>query len=265
MTVCTPWRVGNALNKLLAQFDAQWPGRSKASDGSIGDAAHQDEGACGSQHNSCCIKLSGIWIIRARDFTHDPASGADMGRVSEAMRLARDPRVRYIIFNRRITGPSYGWEWRAYSGSNPHDKHMHVSVWDDAARFDNTADWSFVARASVSTQEGDDMIVQVRNGDPNAGGIYAVSPGSVYHITAVDWAGFSPTPPFIKASWSFVAGMAAASVNVPPDTFTADEIALLAAAVAAQVVQDPGTPAQPADAAAIADAVATKLSERLAA
>jgi hypothetical protein len=34
------WRVARSLEVLLGQFNAACPGRSKASDGSIGDAAH---------------------------------------------------------------------------------------------------------------------------------------------------------------------------------------------------------------------------------
>jgi hypothetical protein len=141
VTICTPWRVGNSLNKLLDQANRHAPNRSKASDGSIGDAAHQAE-ACSSQHNSCCVKYLGVWIVRARDFTHDPAHGFDSFDFAERLRVGRDPRIRYVISNRRITGPNYGWTWHAYNGDDPHTNHAHVSVWDDAARFDNTADWA---------------------------------------------------------------------------------------------------------------------------
>jgi hypothetical protein len=156
MTVCTPWRVADSLNKLLTQINTGAPNRGKGSDGSIGDSAHQLEGACGSEHNSCCIKVNGVWIIRARDFTHDPAHGADMGKISEDLRKGRDPRTRYIIFNRRITGPNHNWNWDAYSGDSPHTEHMHVSTWNDQARFDNTAAWP-VFQGSTSTGGGSDM------------------------------------------------------------------------------------------------------------
>lgn len=153
MAICTPWRVGASLNKLLDQINAAAPARSKASDGSIGDSAHQAQGACASQHNSCCIRYNGVWIVRARDFTHDPAHGADMRVIAEQLRLSRDPRIRYIIFNRRITGPGYGWEWHPYDGDNPHDKHLHVSVFDDAARFDDTSPWTIAPQEEDMTPD----------------------------------------------------------------------------------------------------------------
>lgn len=138
MTICTPWRVANALEQLLAQVNAFAPNRNKGSDGSIGDPAHQTE-LCASQHNSCCIKVGGIWIIRARDFTHDPAGGFDSYAFAEQLRLSRDPRIRYVISNHRITSASRNWQWETYAGSDPHTNHAHVSTWDDQARFDDTS------------------------------------------------------------------------------------------------------------------------------
>ena len=152
MTICTPWRVGNSLNKLLDQVNKKAPNRKKGADGGIGDPAHQTE-LCASQHNSCCVKYNGIWIIRARDFTHDPAGGFDSYAFAEQLRLSRDPRIRYIISNHRITGPNYGWVWHDYNGSDPHTNHAHVSVWDDQPRFDNTADWRIEPPAKAAAQE----------------------------------------------------------------------------------------------------------------
>lgn len=155
MTICTPWRVANSLNQLLAQANALAPHRNKASDGSIGDPAHQAE-ACASQHNSCCVRVGGVWIIRARDFTHDPAGGFDSYAFAEQLRLSHDPRIRYVISNRRITSASRNWQWESYSGSDPHTNHAHVSVWDDQARFDDTSRaWRITAPGgSVSPAAG---------------------------------------------------------------------------------------------------------------
>lgn len=135
------WTVDRGLDKLLAQVNAAAPGRSKASDGSIGDPAHA---ATESDHNPETPPPAGNpdRQVDARDFTHDPGHGADMGVVSEAIRRSRDPRVSYVIFNRRIfSGPDgpQPWVWRTYDGSNPHDKHMHVSVRD--VIHDQTQDW----------------------------------------------------------------------------------------------------------------------------
>lgn len=200
MTVCTPWRVAASENVLLEQIDHLWPNRSKRSDGSIGDTAHQVE-QCSSQHNSCCIRLNGVWIIRARDFTHDPASGADMRKIWLAIIASRDDRVRYMIFNRQIVYPTprngYGaWVPQPYHGDDPHTGHLHLSVLDDPAKFDNTRAWAvggptppgvkpaIVKRGSMFTVQAEgDAAVFLTNGagathigpdlfaDLNAGGI----------------------------------------------------------------------------------------------
>lgn len=127
------WTVDPGLQVLLAQINAAAPNRSKASDGSIGDPAHQ---AGTSDHNPEYPAPAGnpAGEVDARDFTHDPRyAGSDMHQVTEAIRLSRDPRVAYVIWNRRIysgaAGPS-PWVWRGYAGDNPHDKHAHVSVRD---------------------------------------------------------------------------------------------------------------------------------------
>lgn len=129
-----PWYVDAALNRLLAQINAAAPNRSKASDGSIGDAAHA---AGHSDHNP-----ESDGSVDARDFTHDPSHGADMFFYSEILRLRRDPRISYIIFHGRITGPNYGWEWNPYQGDNNHNKHLHVSVNDKDEN--NDAEWNLM-------------------------------------------------------------------------------------------------------------------------
>lgn len=172
MAICMPWRVGKTLDKLLEQINQAAPNRSKASDGSIGDSAHQAQGACASQHNSCCIKYQGIWIVRARDYTHDPGHGCDIGAIFEQIRLSRDWRVRYMIFNSRITGPNHGWLWKPYTGDNPHDKHGHVSTFDDVARFDNVTAW----RIGAPVVE-DDMGKAMFARDEGTGQLYLVDAG----------------------------------------------------------------------------------------
>jgi len=126
------WRVARGLEVLLHQLDELAPNRSRASDGSIGDPAHQTRP---SDHNP-----DALGIVRARDFTHDP-DHADMGEFSEALRRSRDRRIAYAIFNRRIFSATVQpWLWRPYPGDNPHTKHLHVSVVATAVA-DDTTPW----------------------------------------------------------------------------------------------------------------------------
>jgi len=139
--------VDKGILKLRSQIDAAAPGRSKESDGTKGDPAHA---ARDSDHNPEDTEDSSDGNdpdnqVDAGDFTHDPAHGADMHVISESIRLSKDRRVLYVIFNSRIFSsyPVNGvpaWTWRPYTGSNKHTKHMHVSVVD--APNDYTADWS---------------------------------------------------------------------------------------------------------------------------
>lgn len=143
------WRVSRGLDQLLAQINGACPGRSKASDGSIGDAAHQ---GTKSDHNP-----DSEGVVRARDFTQDPAHGADMGIVSEALRQSRDPRIAYVIFNRRIFSSTVSpWVWRNYTGtSDPHTNHMHVSTVASDSIADSTRPWSIGVGGTPA--QGEDM------------------------------------------------------------------------------------------------------------
>lgn len=130
------WRVARSLDVLLAQLNKLAPSRSKKSDGSIGDAAHASRE---SDHNPY-IKLDGVGIVRARDFTHDPFGGLDCNWLAAVLVASDDPRIRYVIWNRRIWTPGRGWV--AYKGSNPHDKHLHLSVSEQPGWFDSTMPWA---------------------------------------------------------------------------------------------------------------------------
>lgn len=126
------WRLAKSLDKLRNQVNAAYPGRNKASDGTIGDAAHR---AGQSDHNP---DKNGV--VRALDLTHDMSSGMDAGALANAIIESRDPRVSYLIWNKKILVPSWpsGWTWQAYNGDNPHTKHIHISV---HGNFDDTKDW----------------------------------------------------------------------------------------------------------------------------
>ncbi|MCM1947221.1 hypothetical protein NC315_17835 [Streptomyces sp. G2] len=129
------WRVANSLETLRHQLDARFPGRSLAADGGIGDAAHQERGS-DSDHNP----WYGPGIVTARDFTHDPAHGLDIQQVADQLLGSRDPRVKYVIANRRIaTGRT--WQWGPYEGANPHEAHFHLSVVADPL-CDDAQNWN---------------------------------------------------------------------------------------------------------------------------
>ena len=138
-----PWRVAKALMHFRKQVNQLAPGRSKVSDGTIGDPAHQSRR---SDHNPH-IRDGGYGIVSALDITHDPRGGCDAAAIANSLLESRDPRIKYIIWNKRIAA-SYAvdghapWAWRSYSGRNPHQHHVHISVAAEKARFDAERDWA---------------------------------------------------------------------------------------------------------------------------
>jgi hypothetical protein len=132
----TSWRVARSLDTLLSQVNAAAPLRSRASDGSIGDAKHASRS---SDHNPW-VNVSGIGVVTARDFTHDPKH-FDAHKFAEVLKASGDRRLKYVISNGRIWNPSISQGWRPYRGANPHDKHTHVSVKPLKALFDDTTPW----------------------------------------------------------------------------------------------------------------------------
>jgi hypothetical protein len=100
--------------KALKDATAKWPDRKRASDGIMGDAAHQKRK---SDHNDG----------NAFDLTHDPENGVDCHELS--LQVINDTRVTYVIWNHKIYNRGMAAKgWRNYTGTNPHTKHMHVSI-----------------------------------------------------------------------------------------------------------------------------------------
>ena len=134
------WRTAHALDTLRVEINLRWPGRSKVSDGTIGDAAHA---ARTSDHNPW-LTVDGIGVVRAFDCT---AAGIDANGYAEHLRQlgkAGDPRLTgggYVIWNKRIASERDDWAWRPYTGSNGHTHHIHLSLSRRRAGFDSRASW----------------------------------------------------------------------------------------------------------------------------
>jgi len=108
----------------LRQATALRPKRNKASDGLLPSKAHVHQNP-NSDHNSGY----------AVDLTHDPASGVYCQIIYTE--LQKDPRVKYLIFKGRIWSKEKGE--RLYTGTNPHNKHLHISIKEECG--DDTSPW----------------------------------------------------------------------------------------------------------------------------
>ena len=103
---------------MLRQATALKPLRKKASDGLLPSAAHLKQSPT-SDHNTGY----------AVDLTHDPKNGIDCADIFE--KLKDDKRVKYLIFQGKIWSKEKAKQGnRKYTGSNPHNKHLHISIND---------------------------------------------------------------------------------------------------------------------------------------
>jgi hypothetical protein len=101
---------------VLRQATAISPLRMKASDGLLPSQAHIKQSPT-SDHNT------GLAV----DLTHDPKNGIDCADIFE--KLKEDKRVTYLIFKGTIWSKEKAKQGnRQYTGSNPHNKHLHISI-----------------------------------------------------------------------------------------------------------------------------------------
>lgn len=114
------WYVDHGLEVLIQQVKSKYPGIVV---GTIADSHHKPP----SDH---IPEADGS--VDAADFmlgSHFSKSDGDwlVGKLVEH----RDPRIAYIIWQRRIISATVSpWVWRPYGGSDPHTGHVHLSVND---------------------------------------------------------------------------------------------------------------------------------------
>ena len=130
---------------VLRQATALKPLRKKLSDGLLPSAAHQKQNPS-SDHNT------GLAV----DLTHDPKHGIDCADIFE--KLKDDKRVDYLIFNGFIWSKSKSKQGnRKYTGSNKHEKHLHISIKAEFAA--DTSPWFWwMNQPSIVTQVGAKML-----------------------------------------------------------------------------------------------------------
>lgn len=132
------WRLAESLKRLREQLNAAFPRRDKTSDGSIGDAAHASRN---SDHNPWIFDGK-QGVVSAIDIDEDLNDDLSLQSVIDAICKSKDPRVKYIIYEGRITVQgSELQKWKKYTGKNSHSHHAHISVHSDRKLYDDRSDW----------------------------------------------------------------------------------------------------------------------------
>jgi hypothetical protein len=149
------WRTGRSLQILTGQVDSRWPTRlslpaARAADGTLGDTSHQNRS---SDHNPN-IADGSYNIVTAVDITDYDPIGQDMAKLTEALRLSRDLRIKYVIHSNRMfssypTSSHPAFTWRPYSGPNAHLSHAHISTQPAKSFYDSTVPWKITLEVSM--------------------------------------------------------------------------------------------------------------------
>lgn len=116
------WYLAPALRALTDEINREWPKAQQwptvsIGDGWIGDTSHQ---ARKSDHNP---DYSAGGVVRAVDIG---IAGRNAQAILDA--VIGDRRVWYVIHKGIIYNRKYGWAAHKYTGSNPHNTHIHVSL-----------------------------------------------------------------------------------------------------------------------------------------
>ena len=122
-----PWYTAPSLVALRREVDTLWPGRSRLSDGSIGDNRH---GRTINSHNPVGAangpRVGTRGAVHAMDIT---SAGIDVNRLLAA--VIGDSRVWYVIHDSKIWSRTTAWAARPYSG-DPHTTHVHINLREDS-------------------------------------------------------------------------------------------------------------------------------------
>lgn len=135
------WYLNPALTRFRNEVNARWPNRDKASDGTIGDLAHQ---ATSSDHNPDPDGSVDAWDM--------DNNGLDVNAVIAA--AIKHESIAYIIYNRRITSRNQAGglgTWHPYSGASPHTEHVHFNTRE--SHENSTKPWFTTTTPEVNVAE----------------------------------------------------------------------------------------------------------------
>jgi hypothetical protein len=145
-------RPAKALTQLRKQLNEMFPNRDHESDGLLGDARHRSRS---SDHNAWIVAPDGTRVVSAMDVDENLTDQkGNAFSVVHALQRSRDPRIKYLIYERQITVKGDITKWKPYHGPSPHDHHFHISVSSDPRLFDDVRPWSIGSSADVAPMDG---------------------------------------------------------------------------------------------------------------
>jgi hypothetical protein len=138
-----------AAVSLRTAFNVLAPSRDKASDGWIGDTAHQHEVSDHNPDETGNVPIHDpdrLNEVHAVDVDSDlNVPGLTMDRVVSFIikrcKTGLERRLRYVIWDHVIWSASNAWQPRPYQGPSPHTEHAHFSFSYDTALEADMASW----------------------------------------------------------------------------------------------------------------------------
>lgn len=156
------WYLNTFLTTWRAHVNAKYSGRTKLSDGTIGDTAHA---ATSSQHNPDSDGSVDAWDCDVNLLGTGNQTGSNgevlamRGLIAE---FQKQPQAQLWIFQRQISNRDIGpWKVRPYTGPSPHDHHCH-----------------FQSKQSQETRPYTGEIAQAVNAKPASAGSRTLKTGS---------------------------------------------------------------------------------------
>jgi hypothetical protein len=126
--------------------------------GWIGDAAHM--ASCSDHNEDDCGVVHAI----------DPMTPAGTEQAKAIVNAAVGrPDVEYVIHNRTIWSASHGWAPRAYTGSDPHTSHVHLSGRHGSACYSGRTCTGYDHAAEHNTTPWSLTLAQGPTGGPPSG------------------------------------------------------------------------------------------------